>query len=247
MKEDRYQKILDILSCDNYVSVEALSRALYVSLPTIRRDLSAMQDMGLVIRSHGGVIKRRSGQDDSPILFRTGVNAGEKLRLARAASQLLHNDCVVFMDESTTTLHVIDQIPNYKNITVVTNSVSVMNLLYKYRIHCHCLGGEFSVDTMSFYGSATEEMAERFGIDLMFFSCSAINHQGQIVDYCGPANSLRRKVVQLAQTKVFLCDKSKFCKRGEYVLMPLSQADYIVTNGKLPADYDIGNAKLITI
>ena len=57
MKEERHQKILDRLSDGEYVSVETLSRELFVSMPTIRRDLTAMQQMGLVMRTHGGVIR----------------------------------------------------------------------------------------------------------------------------------------------------------------------------------------------
>ena len=132
MKEERYQKILDILSEGKYVSVETLSRELYVSMPTIRRDLTAMQEMGLVARSHGGVI-RITGLDAPPITFRIGVNSGEKMRLAEAAAKLLKDDCVIFLDESTTTLHIIDYLPRYKNIKVVIQS-SLLSSPSKFRV-----------------------------------------------------------------------------------------------------------------
>ena len=246
MKEERHQKILDILANGQYVSVEALSRELYVSMPTIRRDLSAMQEMGLVIRSHGGVV-RRSESDAFPLSFRTEVNAGEKQRLSKAASELLFDDCVIFVDESSTTLHITDHLTCYKNIKVITNSMSVLHRLYKMKVKAYCLGGEFSRDTTSFYGRDTEDMLSRFSIDLMFFSSSGLDKRGWIVDYCEEANSLRRRVLEQAERKVFLCDKSKFGKRGAYALMPVREADYVVLNAPLPDGIDTGSAHVIVV
>ena len=246
MKEERQRKILDLLSDGRYASVEALSHALYVSMPTIRRDLTAMQEAGLVVRSHGGVV-RRSGSDAVPLSFRAEVNSGEKLRLAKAASQLLFDGCVVFVDESSTTLHIIDQMPRYKDIVVVTNSMSVLNQLYKYKIKAYCLGGEFSRDTVSFYGRDAEEMLSHFAIDLMFFSSSGLDSRGWIVDYSQEANSLRRHVLKQAEKTVFLCDSSKFGKRAAYALAPLRDMDYAVLNAPPPPGVSTGNAKLMVI
>lgn len=247
MKEERYQKILDILEDEKYVTVEDLSERLFVSMPTIRRDLNEMQKIGLITRNHGGAMRRQVDTLGQPIVFRTGVNAQEKLRLAKAAATLLHDDCVIFLDESTTTLHIIDHIPMYRNVTVVTNSMNVLTLLNKYKIPSYCTGGQFSADTMSFVGSIAEEMVQRFGIDIMFFSSSAISDQGCILDYCEEANDLRRKVLSLADKKVFLCDSSKFGKRAAFSLCPLSEVDHIVINAPLPEHLDTGNAEVMVI
>ena len=246
IKEDRYQKILDILDRDKCVHVEALSQQLFVSMPTIRRDLNEMQHRGLVVRSHGGAM-RVQDIPEPPLFFRTGTNPGEKLKLSKAASSLLRDDCTVFMDESTTTLHIIDQIPEYRNIRVVTNSMSVIMLLDKYKIPAYCLGGALNSSTMSFVGNIAEEDVRRFGIDIMFFSSSGINRHGWVVDYCEEANSLRRRVFELADTKVFLCDKSKYGKNDAHALTPISQLDYMVLNSPLPDYLDPGQAKLMIV
>jgi len=243
MREERFQKILDILSTGKYVSVESLSKQLYVSMPTVRRDLTAMQEMGLVARSHGGAI-RITDLDAPPITFRVGVNSGEKMRLAAEAATLIEDDSVIFMDESTTTLHLINHLPRFKNIKVITNSMSVLQNLYRYKIQAYCLGGEFSRDTLSFYGREAESMVKRFGIDFMFFSSSAVNRKGFIADYSEPSNSLRRCVLEQADKKVFLCDKSKFGKHGAYTLTALSEMDYLILNSPLPENIDPGAAEI---
>lgn len=247
MKEDRFLKILDILAKNDYVSVESLSKQLFVSMPTIRRDLNAMQDMGLVVRSHGGVIQRRSETNGGPAVFRMGVNTGEKLRLDKAAASYLHDNCMVFLDESTTTLHMVDQISAYKNVTIVTNNISVLQLAGKYRIPTICLGGETSYDTMSFYGPDTEDMIGRFGIDIAFFSSSALTPSGWIADYSSRSTSLRRRVLAQSSKKVFLVDKSKFMKSGQYMLLHVSVVDDIITNAPLPPEIDTGSATVTVV
>ncbi len=242
VKSERYEKIMNILAESGYASVDRLSEELFVSMPTVRRDLNTMQDLGLVVRSHGGVALRLSDMDGGPTFFRMGVNSQEKLRLDKAAAKLLRDNCMVFMDESTTTLHIIDQMSTYKNITVVTNSISVLQLAAKYRVPTICLGGETCYDTMSFYGYEAEELITHFGIDIMFYSSSAITSGSWIADYSAQANALRRRALQQADMKVFLCDKSKFLKPGAYMLMPLCEADHIITNSPLPHELNTGAA-----
>lgn len=247
MKEERFRKILDILAEKEYVSVETLSKTLYVSMPTVRRDLNAMQDMGLVSRSHGGVTMRRGETYGGPAVYRMGVNSGEKLKLDRAAALLARDNSMIFMDESTTTLHIIDYLTSYKNITIVTNSISVLQLVSKYGMESICLGGSMSYDTMSAYGSETERMVQNYGIDIMFFSSSALTPRGCIADYCAPANSLRREVLRIADKKVFLCDESKFMKSAAYILAPLKDIDNIIVNAPLPPDMETGNADVTVV
>ncbi len=246
MKEERHQKILNLLADGEYASVESLSQRLYVSMPTIRRDLTELQEQGLVLRSHGGVVLR-TGTDERPLAFRSELNAGVKLRLAREAGKLLFDDCVVFVDESSTTLHIIDCMDRYRNVKVVTNSMSVLLQLTKLKVQAYCLGGEFSRDTMSFYGQEAEDMLGRYSIDIMFFSTSGISTRGCLVDYCREATSLRRRVLDQARCRVYLCDETKFGKRGAYSLMQARDADVLVFSAPPPDWLDTGNARVIVV
>ena len=135
----------------------------------------------------------------------------------------------------------------YKNITVVTNNISVLQLAAKYRVPTICLGGETCYDTMSFYGYEAEELITHFGIDIMFYSSSAITPGSWIADYSARANALRRRALQQADMKVFLCDKSKFLKSGAYMLMPLCEADHIITNAQLPDELNTGAARVTVV
>ena len=243
MKLERQQKILDILSNGKYASVEFLSKTLYVSMPTIRRDLAELEEMGFVVRSHGGVIQRFNS-DEPPLPFRTKVNMGAKLKLAKAAAQLLADNMVVFLDESSTTSHIVEHLAEHKNIKVVTNSMVVLNRLAKLDAEAFCLGGIYSKDTMAFFGSGTEDMMRRFAVDIMFFASSGLNDLGRIVDFSDPSTSLRRVALEQSEIKVYLCDQSKFGHRGTYSLMDLKDVDYAFFDAPLPAAVETGNATI---
>lgn len=246
MQDERHQQLLGILESKGYASVKELSQELYVSMPTVRRDLAKLQKLGLVIRSRGGAMSR-SKSDAPPLLFRTGVHAEEKLRLAHAAGRLLHDDCLIFIDESSTTLRIVDCLPKFRNVTVVTNSMSVLFQLNKYKIPAYCTGGRLRDETLSFYGYDAEEAISHFSIDLMFFSSSGLNSRGWIVDFSEEANAFRRRVLKQAEKSVFLCDKSKYGQGGAHALMPVSQADVLVLDAPLPPGADPGKAQVIVI
>lgn len=246
MKEERYQKILDILSDGNYASVNKLSKELFVSLPTIRRDLTEMQKMGLIVRSHGGAVRSCTEEDGPPLYFRKGVNPGLKLKLANTAATLLRDNSLIFLDESSTTLHIVDHVKEYSNINIITNNMAVLQLAQNYKIPAYCLGGKLKHDSMSFYGNEAENMLAHYCIDMMFFSSSAVTRIGLITDYCEEANSLRKKALEHCEKTVFLCDSSKINKHSAYVLMHVRDVNYIVTDGNL-TDMDLGEAAVLHV
>ena len=56
--KERERAILDFLQREGEGTVEALCRHLFVSEPTVRRDLAALNEKGLLIRTHGGARRR---------------------------------------------------------------------------------------------------------------------------------------------------------------------------------------------
>ena len=67
---ERQNEILNILEKDRSISVNKLSKMLYVSQPTIRRDLSILEKQGKVARTHGGVVLRETAEKEIPLLLR---------------------------------------------------------------------------------------------------------------------------------------------------------------------------------
>ena len=129
IKKERYDQILAILEKEKYISAEDLAKRLYVSLPTVRRDLAALAAKKQILRSHGGASKISSAHTCLPLDFRKGVHHTEKRNLCRAAAQLIRAKDIIFVDASTSAQQIAEFLDAKTDITVVTNSIQLAFLL----------------------------------------------------------------------------------------------------------------------
>lgn len=232
LKEERYDKILEILENDNYVTAQELSKRLYVSLPTIRRDLSELYSRDLLVRTHGGAKKAKAELTVMPLYIRQKVNHSIKRNLCQAAATLLKHDDVIFLDASTTVWQMTDFISPNLNITVVTNSIPLSVQLSRRGLVNFCTGGALRQRSMSYVGIFAQNFTENFNFDKIFFSSYGVNDENIIVDTLLPEVLLRKSVFAQCKEKVFLCDSSKFFLPATYNLINLESVDYLITDKK---------------
>jgi len=237
LKDERYDKILEILEDEQYISAIQLSKKLYVSLPTIRRDLAELQRRNQIVRSHGGAKKIHAEHIVTPLNFRKTVRANEKRMLCKEAANLVNDNDIIFIDSSTTTLQMADFLGEKKQITVITNGISLATLLVKKGIKTYCTGGEIFENSLAHFGSFAEEFIQRFNIDTLFFSCHGVNEKGMLTDPSLPETQIRKVAINQAKKTVFLCDETKFSLSTPYNLIPIQRIDCIVTNTTLVNKY----------
>ena len=99
---ERHEEIMNLLEDKKSISVVKLAELLHVSLPTIRRDLSILEEHGKVHRTHGGVVLRRTSEAEIPLMFREDQNSQAKRIIAQKAAPLIHDGDVIFLDASST-------------------------------------------------------------------------------------------------------------------------------------------------
>ena len=100
---ERHEAIMNLLREKKYVRTEQLSKALYVSVATIRRDLAEMEKNGFLQRVSGGarVIEEPK---DRPVEYMVEENVRKKKHIARLASRYLRDDQRISMDAGSTVL-----------------------------------------------------------------------------------------------------------------------------------------------
>ena len=229
LKEERYDKILEILEKENYCTAQRLSSMLYVSLPTMRRDLAEMHRRNLIIRSHGGAGKLNFDRTVSPINYRKTVKLNEKKRICKYASKLIRDNSFIFADASTTVYHIVDYIPASKGVTLITNSIPLTVYAAKKGLKVYTTGGEFQESSVCYAGSYAVEFVNNFTFDAAFFSSRGVDENNNICDTSELETSLRKAVLSRSRTKVFMCDTSKMGVNAPYVLASLYDMDYVVT------------------
>lgn len=230
LKEERYDKILDILEKERYVSASKLSKMLYVSMPTIRRDLAELVRRHQIVRSHGGAKVIQAEHIVAPLDFRKTVNAAEKRALCRSAAKLVQDNDIIFIDASTTTLQMADFLNDKKGITVITNGIPLATMLVQKGIKTYCTGGEIFENSLAHFGSFAEEFIQRFNIDVLFFSCHGVNQKGMLTDPSLPETQIRKVAINQSKKTVFLCDETKFSLSTPYNLVSIQTPDYVITN-----------------
>lgn len=233
MKSERQNEILKILKEKKFATVLYLAQNLYSSAPTIRRDLKYLEDKGFVKRSHGGAMITDENSTPIPIDFRNQTHSSQKIQICKKASSLIKENFVIFIDCSTTTLHLADFIPENLNITVVTNSFLLCALLNEKKIKTYCTGGLLVPQSKGFVGKRAEKFLEDFCADICFFSSFALSDDGKITDYSDNETSLRKTMLKNSKTKVFMCDVSKVSKISSFNVSNLDSVDYVVTDEPL--------------
>ena len=245
MKSYRQQQIISYLQQKGYATVEELSKALYVSLPTIRRDLAELYEKKLISRSHGGAMILSEHNAVVPIDFRTGFQTKAKSALAKAAAQLIEDGDVVFIDASTTTQYILEHIKSKSNLTIITNSAKTALLLHSENVKMYSTGGRLTVDSLAYCGSIAEDTLKRFNIDIAFFSSYGILENGVIQDYSEDESHLRNIAVQLSAKTAFLFDSSKIGRKSLFNVTNIENIDYLITNASLPEHFPSPRRKIV--
>lgn len=228
----RKDEILELIERYNYVTVNFLAEALYVSPSSIRRDLAILEDQGLVRRSHGGVRTMEDQNSLTPYAMRTQENSAKKRAICKKAADLVSDGDVVFIDGSTTCLYLPELLENKKNITVLTNSLHIAEIFKKNNnVKIYCTGGLLRLQNeLVATGPIAERVCSQIHTNIMFFSARAIDEAGTIYDLNEPETELRKIAMKNTDKAVFLCDSSKFGKHSTFTVCRADELAYIVTD-----------------
>ncbi len=213
----RQKEIMKILEVKGSVSVYELSKTLYASEMTIRRDLTDMEKSGFLRRYRGGaVLKINLGE--MPISERLLLHKEEKEELAKKCLTFLSDNISVFIDSSSTCQYLLPHLTQFNNITVITNSVS--SLLTASRLHLPCIliGGEYYEQDMCMVGSIAESQVNEINVDVAFLTTAGISNDGIITDFDLKQTAVRKIIIKNSKKNVFLFEKEKIGKKFLYTL-----------------------------
>ncbi len=226
--KERFEQISNYLKLHKKATVEELAELLYVSPATIRRDLSEMQTLGIVARTHGGVLYIEDNEETS-IFVRLDKNAREKDGTALIAAHHIPAFQTTFIDNSSTCFALAKKL-DLKHKTVVTNGLQLaLTLSQQEDIDIIMPGGEVKFNTSAVSGSLACNSLLMFKPDLMLCSCAAIDDNG-VYEYSMDSCQVKRTALMQCKKKVLLVDRTKFHKSSAYRTCTLSEFDAIYTN-----------------
>jgi DeoR family transcriptional regulator, aga operon transcriptional repressor len=212
MRAERMSAILDHVADQGSVDVLQLAAKLGVSGATIRRDLHALDQQGLLIRTHGGAIANGVGLE-LPIRYKEGHHQPEKRRIGAMAASLVNDGDVVGMTGGTTATEVARALSDRQDITVVTNALNIAaDLVLRPNIRLLVVGGKARHASYELVGPTAEEVVARYHLDIAF-----IGVDGLTVDEGCTTHDEMEALTDLAfirqsQRNVVIADSSKVGK-----------------------------------
>ena len=224
---ERQERIYKIISKIKNATIEHLCNEVYASPATIRRDLSKMENEGLIARVWGGAVLMDANTLDPPKFVRSNANLEAKKLIARKALSFISENSSLFLPSGTTIGAFCNLLPSLKDVIVITNSLDAVNSLSETSsFKIYSLGGEL-YEGYDFVGRTTLNSIEKFSADYLLFSCSGITEDGFT------ANDINRLDViehmqKNAKKTILLCDTSKVNKKCMYNGFDFSKIDLVI-------------------
>ncbi|CAB3794038.1 DeoR/GlpR family DNA-binding transcription regulator [Pararobbsia alpina] len=228
LAKQRQQHILDELGRTGALSVAELVRELDVSRETIRRDLNALAERGLLVTTHGGALSAEHTEPD--VDTREASNAAAKRAIGQRAAELIADGTSVVIDSGSTTLAVARALLDRRGLSIYTNDWRIALLLGRRNDNrVVLLGGELSSLEDATFGLDTIQQLRQYHANFAIVGAGGITAEANLTDYSRMAAEVRACMLAAAQTAIVVADHSKFGRVTPVRVANFETARYLVT------------------
>ena len=229
--EERHHAIEEQLRQKGKVTVEELTRQFRVSSPTIRADLTRLEEQGRLRRTHGGAISIGNTLYEPPYAERAVLRQAEKHAIARAAVALVREGETLLLDAGTTCHEIALGLKEFRRLTVVTNSLaSAQSLAENDGIETILIGGTVQARRRATLGALAAHFLDPIQCDRAFVAMSGIHPVSgfTVVDF--DAAQVKRKMLEKGKQAIVVADSSKIGQVAFASVGPLTAAHLLLTD-----------------
>jgi DeoR family transcriptional regulator, aga operon transcriptional repressor len=250
MRAERMSAVLDYIAEHGSVDVAQLADELGVCGATIRRDLHALHEQGLLVRTHGGAIANSVGLE-LPIRYKAARRQPEKRQIGMMAAKLVEDGAVVGMTGGTTGTEVARALADRVGITVVTNALNIAaELVLRPNIRLVVIGGNARHASYELVGPAAETMLAQYHLDLAFVGTDGLT----VAEGCTTHDEMEAHTdaafIRQARRSVVIADSSKIGRVTFARICGIDAVSDLVTDGEIGetalADLESAGVKVIT-
>lgn len=229
----RQKEILEIARKEGKVTVGGLAERYDVTVQTIRRDLSDLAVSGRLERVHGGAIVP-SGVVNIEYEERRRLNETGKKAIAVKCAQEIPDGASVFMNIGTTTEAVAQELLDHENLLVVTNNLNIANILTaNHSCEIILAGGVLRRTDGGIVGGLTVEMVKQFKFDYSVLGCSAIDADGDLLDFDGQEVMVSSAAIKRSRKVMVVADYLKFERNAPLTICSLADVTMLFTDSRL--------------
>lgn len=219
-------------------TAEELGERFGVSLMTVWRDLTALEEAGRIRRVRGGAARLERAADTEPLYdSKRIINLTAKERLARyAAEHFVKDGDILFLEAGTTVAAMVKYLAPYQHLTVIGNGLGTMNELARLTpaLSVYCCGGMLRPVAYTFVGPQAEEYFRAVNATTCFLSATGLTLTEGITDVSPLEIQVKRAMAASADRVIFLMDSSKFGVRSLARIVPMEEVDVLITDSDAP-------------
>jgi DeoR/GlpR family transcriptional regulator of sugar metabolism len=231
ISEERSAFILKEIEDRGSVSVLDLTQRLNVSEMTIRRDLADLEKEGVIRRVHGGAVNARGRSFEPSLILRETQHREEKVLIGKMAAELIADGDSIALDIGSTALQVALHLIGRHNLTVITPSLQIANILANQPdIRLILPGGIVRHGELSLTGDLARRALEGLFVDRLFLGVGAIDSVNGLTEYNWDDSLVKQAMVRSAKEVILVADSSKFEKVAFARVAPLDAVHMLVTN-----------------
>ncbi len=229
--ELRKKVILEVLKDHDFISIQEILEKLNASEITVRRDLLDLEKKGLLIRAHGGAVKKAMADHLFTYNNKVNQNRENKDYICRIASGFIKPNDIIFIDCGST----LSFLPNYLSkispLTVISNSLPIISELINFdHIKSILIGGEVDNKRRAVYGRSAINSIAQYHANKAFIGADGISLSKGVTSYEEKIASVTLQMIENSDEVFLLADSSKIEKNSFAIFAPLSVVDYIITD-----------------
>ena len=231
MSFERHDKILNLMKENNYLTIQEICGQLCFSESTVRRDLKKLERDNLIRLTRGGCILNDHPNLETPQALRLTANLHLKRPIARRAAEFVKDNQIIMLDCSTTVMEVIPFLKNRKNLTIITNCLTMASLVAQ-QLECSlfCIGGRYNAPSASFVGYVAEKELRNWFADIVFFSVNSIDERNGLTDQGDEVARIKSVMMEQSRQRIMLADSTKFGRTASYRLGSVEDVTNVITN-----------------
>lgn len=244
LTEERHRIILDLLKQKEAIKIQEIAELTDASESTIRRDLTQLEQEKFLKRVHGGASRLQGKLKELTVSEKTSKSLHEKSVIGRYAASLIEEGDCIFLDAGTTTLGMIDFLPEM-DIVVVTNGLTHVDDLLQKGFKTYIIGGSVKPTTKAMVGSGAIESLQQYRFDKAFLGTNGVHPQYGYTTPDPEEAQVKRQAIDLSREAMVLADDSKF---GEIAFSKIADLDkaVVITNGS-ENELDLAYMKQTTV
>ncbi|MBP1942267.1 DeoR family fructose operon transcriptional repressor [Bacillus luteolus] len=232
LTQERHRLILELVNEKSIVKVQELVEQTNTSESTIRRDLQLLEEQNLIKRIHGGASLPQGNRNELGIPEKSTKNLQEKMSIAEYSASLVNQGECIYLDAGTTTFQMIEFLKG-KDIVVVTNGLTHIDLLLEHNINTYLVGGYIKSKTRALIGSGALASLKQYSFDKCFMGVNGVHYRYGYTTPDPEEALIKQTAIQLSRQSYFLADTSKFGEVAFSKIVDLDKAQLITTESNV--------------